>query len=155
MMRPRLVALALLLTPCPAWAQSGQPSDFFSQLKDVPLGGAARLTFSGELRERFESYTSPAFGLRGFTLDQYLLQRTMLGAELTVSPYFRAFVQLDHEVQVGRNPVTPADSNHLDFHQAFLEIKLPVGESFQPMLRAGRQEITLGTQRLVSNKDGP
>ena len=70
MMRARLAALALLLTPGPAWTQSGQPTNFFSPLKDIPIGGDARLSFSGELRERFESYTSPAFGLRGFTLDQ-------------------------------------------------------------------------------------
>src|SRR6186997_617794 len=98
-LRSGLLGLALIVSVAPAWAQPAE-KDFFATIKDMPLGGA-RLSFSGEVRERFESYTSPAFGLRGHELDQYLLQRIMFGTELTVSPYFRAFMQLEHEVQVG------------------------------------------------------
>lgn len=150
-MRARLAALVLMIAPVEGLAQG---DDFFPRFKDMPVGRDGRLSFSGEMRERFESYTSPGFGLRGFTLDQYLLQRILFGADLTVGDYFRAYVQLGHEVQVGKNPVGPLDSNHLDFHQLFLELALPL-DGIRPAMRAGRQEIALGTQRLVSNKDGP
>ena len=158
-MRFRLArsALALLLfaVHSEVRAQTFDTPDYFARLRDMPIGSDGRLTFSGEVRERFESYQSPGFALRNFTLDQYLLQRIHFGADLHVGQHFRTFVQLSHIVQAGRNPVTPLDQNHLDFHQAFLEIGLPVSASFAPTMRAGRQEIALGTQRLVSNKDGP
>jgi hypothetical protein len=42
-------------------------------VKDMPIGNNALLSFSGELREQFESYSSPGLGLLGHKLGQFLL----------------------------------------------------------------------------------
>ncbi len=133
------------------WADS---RDVFDVMKDIRIGDSALLSFGGEFRERFESYAPPGFGLFGAKLDQYLLQRFLLGADLRVEESFRAYVQLIHAVQAGRNPVGPTDSNQGDLAQAYVEIPLPMAERRGGGLRVGRQEVVLGSQRLVSTRDG-
>lgn len=150
-----IILSSALSTPCQAqstfWPES---ADLVRVMKDIPIGDGALLSFGGEFRERFESYAPPGFGLFGPQLDQYLLQRLLLSADLRVQESFRAYVQLIHAVQVGRNPVGPTDANQGDLAQAFVELPLPVASQGGGRLRVGRQEVALGSQRLVSTRDG-
>lgn len=158
----RLLALTLAVTmsaavETPGRAQStfwANSRGLFDAMKDIPIGEGVLLSIGGEFRERFESYAPPGFGLFGPKLDQYLLQRFLIGADLRMQESFRAYVQLIHAVQVGRNPVGPTDSDQGDLAQAYVEIPLPSAEQRGRGLRVGRQEVALGSQRLVSTRDG-
>lgn len=128
--------------------------DFFDPIKDIRLGGDAWLSIGGELRERVESVVNPGFGLRGGAGDTYGLHRALLHADLHVGDVFRLFVQLGFQEQSGRDPVTSTDVNRFDLAQGFIDITLPVLAGQGPTMRAGRQEVGLGSQRLVSARDG-
>jgi hypothetical protein len=128
--------------------------DVFDPIKDIRLGADIWLSLGGEVRERVESVVNPGFGLRGGTRDTYSLHRALLHADLHVGDRFRLFVQIGFQEQSGRSPVTRTDVNRFDLAQGFIDITLPVIDGQGPTIRAGRQEIGLGSQRLVSGRDG-
>jgi hypothetical protein len=119
-------------------------TDFWDPLKYIPLGGDSNtyLSFGGELRERFESYSPTSFGLKGGNDNAYVLHRLLLSADLHITQYFRAFLQLGNELAAEKNqPLSPTDVDRLDLQQAFIDVKVPISE-LDPTLRIGRQEIS-------------
>src|SRR5437588_5457605 len=76
--------------------------------------GSVYLSLSGELRERFEYYSEPFFGLRGVDEDSYLLHRLLLGADLHAGDYARVFLQLGNHLEGGKRAQrTPTDVDEL------------------------------------------
>ena len=134
-------------------------TDFFDPVKYIPLGDDPHtyLSFGGEVRERYEGFlNNPLFGLNHLNHDDYLLSRTLLSADLHVTPYFRSFVQLGHHDVYGKDgAITGTERSKFDLQQAFAEGDLPLGNGDKVTLRTGRQEMPLGSQRLVSFREGP
>ncbi|GGF04660.1 alginate export family protein [Aliidongia dinghuensis] len=130
-------------------------------LKNIPL--SADPTFyanvGGSLRERFESFSEPAFGFRqagGSSGESYLLHRALLNADVHLGPSFRLFAQLGDELETGRRPgPTPTDVDRLDLAQGFVEANLPVDDGAEWGFRGGRQEMMFGSNRLVDIREGP
>ncbi|AEI83005.1 hypothetical protein CNE_BB2p01940 (plasmid) [Cupriavidus necator N-1] len=175
------LAMAMAGIPCRAEAQGSAPpynflrytedyrylqdparrSDPWDPVKLIPLGAPdAYLSLGGELRERFESYSAPNFGVPGPSSDSYLLHRLLLHADLHVGSYFRVFAQLGNQLAPGKDIATPPYEDRADVQQAFVDIRLPVtdgprADSELPILRIGRQEMAFGSQRLVSVRDAP
>lgn len=132
-------------------ARRTQPLD---PLKCLPLGGAATLTLGGELRERGELVDDPGFRLEG-SRDQALLTRVMLHGDLRLDDRVRVFVQLGGFYQIGREEgPSPTDADRLDLVQAFVDLNAKVAGG-RATLRAGRQELSFGSQRIVSVREGP
>jgi hypothetical protein len=132
--------------------------DFWDPVKYIPLGGRADtyLSFGGEWRERFESTENPDFGLEGVKQDDVLLHRFLLSADLHAGPAFRTFVQLGSHFQTGRTDGSqPTDENRLDLQQAFADLAPPIAALEGLTLRGGRQEMSYGSSRLVSVREGP
>jgi hypothetical protein len=132
-------------------------TDLWDPLKYIPLGTDPNtyLSFGGELRERAQYYSAPDFGLRGGA-NSYLLHRLLLSTDLHVTEYFRAFVQLGNHMEVGKHePLSPTDVDRLDLQQGFFDLRPPLVGDFNPTLRAGRQEMAYGSQRLVSVREPP
>ena len=75
-----------------------QTSDPWDPVKYIPIGngqyGPTFLSLGGEIRERFESYSNPNFGLRAPSSSAYWLHRLLLNADLHVTDYTRVFVQV-------------------------------------------------------------
>ena len=141
-------------------ADPAKRSDFYDPIKYIPLGDNPNsyLSFGGEIRERFEGFeNNPLFGLTGLKSDNYLLHRALLHADLHANEYFRAFVQIGHHRVFGKEgATTPTEEGGVDLQQAFAEVTLPLAEPKENLgLRVGRQEIALGSQRLVSVREGP
>lgn len=133
-------------------------TDFWDPIKYIPLGrGDAFLTLGGEVRERYEFFRNPAFG--GSPTDargdnDYLLQRYMLHADARFGPDFRSFVQMKSGLKAfGLDGPRGIDVDRLDLHQAFFDWRLPAAEDLT--LRVGRQEMSFGSSRLVSVREGP
>jgi len=130
-------------------------------LKNIPIGGAPDfyVNFGGSLRERFESFSEPAFGFRdagGSSGESYLLHRALVQADVHLGPSFRIFTQIGDELEAGRTPgPAPTDVDRLDLAQGFFEANLPVTDEGQLGFRGGRQEMMFGSNRLVDIREGP
>ncbi|MFO1514293.1 MAG: alginate export family protein [Verrucomicrobiota bacterium] len=166
----------LLLTVC-AWAQDGRPvfqtlrynedwtwlaepsrrTDFFDPVKFVRLDGSnIYVSFGGEVRLKYELYTEPVFNQQPADDNGFLLQRYLLHADFHATPYFRVFGQLQSSLEDGRTGgPRPADKDDLDFHQTFFDARLPWADEDAVTLRAGRQELAYGSQRLISVREAP
>jgi hypothetical protein len=109
------------------------------------LAQEATTTVTGEVRMRSEAFRP----LPAEEWDTYTLLRTRIGLLAAVNPNLRAFVQLQDARVFGEELSTMHGSaNSLDLHQGYLEIEgRLVGAPL--VLRAGRQEILLGNERLV------
>ena len=119
-------------------------------LKHIPLGSDSWVTTGIELRARSENYQNNLWGGADAPDDSCLWLRALPYADLHVGRV-RAFVQPILAYAIGISPSAgPIDQTQADLLQGFGEIDLgPV------TLRAGRQMLSLGTERLVGTRYGP
>jgi hypothetical protein len=127
------------------------------RLKFIPLNGrgTAYLTLAGEVRERVEGYDRAFFGLTGGSTFTSYATRLLADADLHLGPRFRTFVELGSYWESGREPASrPIDVGDLELQQAFLDFVGLDRPRSRVTLRLGRQELPLGSGRLVSIRDG-
>lgn len=142
------------------WSPLRDPAlrtDPFDPLKWIPLSGDGSwyLTLGGELRARYESSRDPVFGLGSPRRNDYTLLRSFVFAELHLGPNAKAFIELASGFAPGwAGEPPPTQKDQLDVLQAFGELSLPAGGG-EIMLRAGRQEMSFGSSRLVSVRESP
>ncbi|MEC3948126.1 alginate export family protein [Sphingobium sp. HWE2-09] len=119
-------------------------------LKHISLGNGSWLSTGIELRVRNENYQNNLWGGSDAPDDSYLWLRALPYADLHVGKV-RAFVQPVLAYAIGVSPsASPIDQTRFDLLQAFGEVDLgPV------TVRAGRQMLSLGTERLVGTRYGP
>ena len=131
-------------------------ADFWDPLKFIPLGGEDRfLTLSGEIRFRPEGFRVRAVGDNPSTRDGYFLQRYLFGADLHLNQRFRLYTEIQSGLINGKlNSPRPTDKDSLDLHQAFFEWKEKLRGDREFSLRVGRQELTIGSSRLISASPG-
>ena len=126
-------------------ADPSRRTDLWDPIKYIRIAPdpSTYLSFGGELRERFEWYSQPNFGLRGsHEDDRYLLHRLLLHADLHVTEYVRVFVQFGDMLQTGKqSPLSQVDVDRLDLQQAFLDLRLPLSPGVAPLLRIGRADL--------------
>ncbi len=154
------------LTPLPAeedWsflADQSQRTDFFDPAKYLQLKGdkpSRYLSFGLEYRTEYEYYRNSTFGMGVQDQNGYLLSRVMPHIDLHLGPEVRFFSEFKFDFVAARNggPRPQIDEDRGDVHQAFLELGQHSIIPRSWSLRAGRQEITLGTGRLIDNNEGP
>ncbi|HEY0685579.1 MAG TPA: alginate export family protein [Steroidobacter sp.] len=113
------------------------------------------LDVSGQLRERFESSQNPVFGLSEPAQNDVFLHRAALSGDLRQGDGFRALVEVVGGYTSGwAGSPPPTQDDPFDVLQAFVETSLPLANS-EVVVRAGRQELTLGSSRLVSVRESP
>src|SRR5438876_913535 len=154
-MRSRWMAYLLLAIACAtnlvAWAET-PPKDADKNVSDVVNEKMPRwLRFSAEYRIRLEGFTGGGF--KRDNDDAYVLSRLRLTMKIQPTSWLKFMVQGQDAHVFGKNqhPVAPPFQDTMDLRQAFVEIgdaeKKPV------YLRAGRQELAFGEERLVGNAD--
>src|SRR5262249_27257797 len=127
------------------------------RLKFIPLNRtrSAYLTLGGQLRERVERYRPAFFGLPGGTEFTSYATRLLADADLHLGTRFRAFAELGSYWEDGRKPASrPTDVGDLELQQAFVDVAALDRPLSRVIVRLGRQEIPLGSGRLVSIRDG-
>lgn len=137
-------------------------TDPFDPVKYIPLNPAdpnSYLSFGGEIRERYEHFTHPGFGLFDEPgHNDYLLQRITLSADLHLNKNVRFFVQGISGLQFGgEGPAPPVDQDPINLQQAFVDFKFtdfPDAQDYL-VLRGGRFAMTYGSGRLVATRNGP
>jgi hypothetical protein len=133
-------------------------TDVWDPLKYMPLNetGDWFLSLGGEARLRYEYFQNTQWGQGPQDDGGFLLQRYLVHADFHLDPYARFFVQLQSSLENGRNGgPRPTDEDALDLHQAFVDVGGAFGTQASLTLRAGRQELQYGSQRLVSPREGP
>jgi hypothetical protein len=129
----------------------------FDRLKWISLAreNDIALSIGGSIREQLESYQNREFGLAEGDDDVYLMHRLLLHVDLKLGSQARVFVELGNSLIPGRDAApSPVDKNELDITQAFFDLT-PGAEEGRLRLRVGRQELPLGSGRLVALRDGP
>ena len=150
------------------WTQLADPSmrdDRWTEpFKYIPVGRDAYLTTGLELRARNEKYRHNLWGDGPAPDDGYLWLRAMPYADLHVGSGVvgvRAFVQPIAAYAIGVAPSeSPVDETGTDLLQGFVDVRLGSAETGSATgegvtLRAGRQMLSLGTERLVGTRYGP
>ncbi|HUL72818.1 MAG TPA: alginate export family protein [Vicinamibacterales bacterium] len=141
------------------WTFLKDPSkrtDFWDPVKYIPLGADDRsLTLSGEIRYRPEGLRIHGVGAQPSTTDNYFLQRYLVGADLHFSKQMRLFGELQSGIINGKlGSPRPTDRDSFDLHQAFFEFRRTLGNQRLFGIRAGRQELSVGSSRLISASPG-
>ena len=132
-------------------------SDAFDPVKYVPFGDVEGRYFSigGEARPFLEWFRNEEWGSVPGD-DGYLLQRFMAHVDLHWNSRARLFVQLKSGLEGGRRSgPRPVDEDQLDLGQAFVDVAMISSADRKLVVRAGRQEMAFGHQRLVSYREGP
>lgn len=116
----------------------------------------AYVSLGAEVRVAYEFYQNPAFGLFLNGTDQFLLERAYLHADLHVKSRLRFFGQLASGLkQGGTGSPLPIQEDQLFLHQAFVEADILRRGSKRVTLRVGRQELQVGSGRILSTRVGP
>ncbi len=143
----RCAAALLVLAAAPARAQTTPPARARPPAEArLPAGDSAAagaIELGGQLRPRFES-RSNAPGAAAFTS-----MRTRIHAAVALADVAKLFVQVQDVRFWGgeTNTLTDFTADAFDLHQAYVDL----GTS--TVLRVGRQEASLGGQRLVGAVD--
>jgi hypothetical protein len=135
-----------------------QRNDAWDLIKYIPLrnGPDRYLSIGGEIRQRYEYFRNPVWGQGEQDDNGYWLQRYMLHTDVHLGQRFRFFGQIKSGIELGRRGgPRGADEDKLDLHQAFVDISARDHGNEALTLRIGRQEIGLGSSRLVSFREGP
>jgi hypothetical protein len=141
-------------------ADPAKSTDPWDKLKYIPIGdgkyGTSYLSLGGEVRERFESYLNPNFGLKAPPKNAYLLHRLLLNIDAHVTDYIRIFAQFGEFDRLGERGITSTtDIDHLELTQGFVDLRLPSPLGDAPVVRVGREELLFGCQRLIAVREGP
>ena len=109
------------------------------------------MDLGAEVRLQADTISSDTFGIVSQRSDTVWQERALANADHKQG-IARLYVQLGVSKANGRDGgPSPVDESDPDAQQAFVELALPaVGQ-----LRAGRQEWSFGSGRLVSVRDGP
>lgn len=107
------------------------------------------------IRERGEYVSNPNWSDHP-PGNAYLMQRYMFHIDLHLGGRFRFFSELASSLEDGRNggPRPNIDEEKMYVHQAFVDLRLWESGDDSLTLRAGRQELALGSENLVSTRDG-
>jgi hypothetical protein len=141
------------------WSALKDPArriDVWDWAKYIPFGGGdGFITLSSEIRFRPEGFRLKGSDTIPHVRDNYFLQRYLFGADVRFSPRARFFTEFQSGIINGKIGATrPTDQNIFDLHQAFFEWRRPPGQDKRFNLRIGRQELTLGSSRLISASPG-
>lgn len=109
------------------------------------------LSTGGELRYRFNNFTNRSLSGKN---DPFDLTRLRTYGDLWYRDEFRLFVELiDARTFSQALPPASTDVTGTDLLNAFVELKLADLDGSPVQIRGGRQEIVLGSQRLIASPD--
>jgi hypothetical protein len=150
---PILVVIAVLISSLGLEAQqqmapkpgSSAPSDFVNE------GLPKWLRFSGEVRARVEGFTGGGF--KPNNEDAYLLTRLRLNMKVQPTSWLKFVLQGQDAHALWKNvvPVTSTYQDTMDLRLGYVEIGDAEKKTFA--LRAGRQELAFGEERLIGVAD--
>lgn len=131
-------------------------TDWLDPLKYIPLNGAGDwyASFGGQIRDRYEYFNNYTFGDGPQTRDGYNLLRITEDLDVHMGPDLRVFLQGASAFETGRDGgPRPPDRDELDLEQGFVDYTVPICSDADLLLRAGRQYLQYGAERLIGPAD--
>ena len=133
-------------------------TSFLDSIQFIPLSRDNEnyyVSFGFWIRERGEYVSNPNWSDKP-SGNIYQMQRYFLHTDVHLGEPFRFFGELASSLVDGRNggPRPSLDEEKMYVHQGFFDLGLWKSGRDSLTLRAGRQEIALGSQNLVSTRDG-
>jgi len=153
-----IIVIPLFLLLCVGvHSQSDSTHDWYKKIKYIPLSASGRssLSFGGDFRYQYFYFKNEDFGDEPKDKDGFMLNRLLVHGDLHIGKGFRTFLQLQSSGAGGRPNASAVDDNPLELHQAFVDISNRSAAPLKLTLRTGRQELSYGSQRLVSVREGP
>ena len=147
--------LAMVAEAQTAAQNDAQPGGWTVRDLDAPIsdqfGFPTWLRFAGQYRGRLEDDTALSF-VPG-AADTYYLERIRVSLSVLPTPWLRfsADFQDAHNFLYGNRAFPAYTSDPFDLHQAYMEIGVPEGTGFSA--KVGRQEVMLGSMRLIGSGD--
>jgi hypothetical protein len=134
-----------------------KPRGWAESIKVVPLSSTLNASFGGEVRLRYDYQHNPAWGQDPQDEHGAFLQRYLLHADARAdSGRFRVFTQLRSAFEQFRKAgPSPVEEGELELQQMFADLALVRNDDASLGVRLGRQEFRLGSERLVSLREGP
>jgi hypothetical protein len=133
-------------------------TDPFDPIKYIPLAGREDwyLTFGGEARLRYEYFNNRNFGDAAQDRNGYLLQRYMFFGDVHLGDHLRVFAEFKSAfINFEQSRPRSTDENHLELHQAFIDLSVDPTPNTTFTIRPGRQEMAYGATRLVGIREAP
>jgi hypothetical protein len=133
--------------------------DPYDSLKFIPLNGSETnyLTFGLENRTEFQYLGNNAWGAGPQDLTGYVFVRVVPSADLHLGDHARIFVTLAFDDVGGKKagPRPVIDKDVADGHEGFVEFGGNLHDRHPGWdVIVGRQEVSLGTGRLLDNNEG-
>jgi hypothetical protein len=128
-------------------------TDLFDPVKRIHLGDDFLLSFGGQFWYRYMHETDSRLNAAGRN-NSFHLARTRFHGDIWYQDKVRIFAEfLDARIWGQELAPLGIDANHTDMLSIFADIKLAEAQGGKAYVRVGRQELTLGSQRLVSSLD--
>ena len=115
----------------------------------------AYLSFGGETRFQYFYAHNEDWGDVPKDNDGYILSRFLFHADLHAGKSFRTFIQFQSSMAGSRLDPSPVDDNPLELHQSFIDVIPFINAKSKLIFRVGRQELSYGSQRIISVRDNP
>jgi len=133
------------------WMASDSTWDWYGLVKHIPIRSSPSfLSLGGEVKYQYFLVSNGLWGYLPQDDDGYVLTKVLFHTDVHLTDNFRAFLQLQGNGANGKDPIYRGEVNPLDLHQGFVDYHWNVRQGTVVTLRAGRQELSYGAQRLIS-----
>lgn len=122
----------------------------------LPQSPSPPFEFGGSVRERYERIVPARFGAGPQDDDGYFLHRALLHGSYGDGTDVKVFAELQAAFVSDRTGgPRPTDEDRCDLHQAYVDVRARLDGGAAVTTRVGRAEMSYGSQRLVSVREGP
>ena len=123
----------------------------YEHLKLMSLANGTTLSLGGSWRFQTEGFINQLFSPDSGADDLWFLNRLMSHGHLKVRDKFEVFGELNASLIASKHPLSPVDRDRLAVNQLFARY----APSRHWALTLGRQNVRLGSGRLVDVREGP
>ncbi|WP_194972560.1 alginate export family protein [Aquiflexum lacus] len=137
--------------------QESKPISSYEQLKYINFGEKSKgwMSVGGEFRFQYQFFTNELWGVLEDDPDGFILFRNLVHFNISNGKNLRFFGQIkNNTIQSRIHPIRSIDQNILGLHQFFAEWDTQI-LGIPTFVRVGRQEASLGAQRLIATREGP
>ncbi|MEJ8819479.1 alginate export family protein [Lacibacter sp. H407] len=131
---------------------------WYKAIKYIPLkkSTSSYVSVGGEYRYQLQYLKNEDWGDAANKEYTAIYNRLLLHSDFHMGKRFRFFGQLVSTTVAGKEPpFRSIDENRLDIQQIFADFSLLKNSESKLILRAGRQELLYGSQRLIAVREGP